>query len=250
VSPCVLFHLFPPCALLSRCGLGSCLALWQLGLAHRLQSDTYTTRNGPVLLVFLATEFYSGFRLLTNCVSPGFWNLSFTWILVSTESFWQRVCTYWFAWRLAFCLFPCLILLPGGFVCHSGIVKGSYYECTLLHFCFLGYLYLRGLLLIVIFHPTVTATICVGLFPTLFQYSEHIHLSDYTTIMAVPWLRSLVTGLSPRRPRFATRSIHVGFVVDKVALGQVSLRVLRFSHQYTIPPSLSKLISSGECVIC
>jgi hypothetical protein len=46
---------------------------------------------------------------------------------------------------------------------------------------------------------------------------------------AVPWLRSLVAGLSPQRPGFAPWSIHVGFVVDKVALGQVFLRVLRFS---------------------
>jgi hypothetical protein len=62
---------------------------------------------------------------------------------------------------------------------------------------------------------------------------------------AVPWLRSLIAGLSERRPRFAPGSIHVGFVVDKVALGQVSLRVLRFSPVSIIPPSLSKLISSG-----
>jgi hypothetical protein len=34
---------------------------------------------------------------------------------------------------------------------------------------------------------------------------------------------------SPRRPGFAPGSIHVGFVVDKVAVGQVFLRVLRFS---------------------
>jgi hypothetical protein len=39
----------------------------------------------------------------------------------------------------------------------------------------------------------------------------------------MPWLRSLVAGLSPRRPGFAPGSIHVGFVVDKVALGQVFL---------------------------
>jgi hypothetical protein len=45
----------------------------------------------------------------------------------------------------------------------------------------------------------------------------------------VPWLRSLVAGLSPRRPGFAPGSIHVGCVVDKVALRQVFLRVLRFS---------------------
>jgi hypothetical protein len=69
-------------------------------------------------------------------------------------------------------------------------------------------------------------------------------------IRAVPWLRSLVTGLSPRRPGFAPGSIHVGFVVDKVTLEQVFLRVLRFSSVNIIPPSLSKLITSGECVIC
>jgi pantoate kinase len=38
-------------------------------------------------------------------------------------------------------------------------------------------------------------------------------------LMAVPWLRLLV---SPRRPGFDSGSVHVGFVVDKVALGQFS----------------------------
>jgi hypothetical protein len=38
---------------------------------------------------------------------------------------------------------------------------------------------------------------------------------------AVPWLRRLAAGLPPRRPGFDPRSVHVGFVVDKVALGQV-----------------------------
>jgi hypothetical protein len=37
---------------------------------------------------------------------------------------------------------------------------------------------------------------------------------------------------------FAPGSIHVGFVVDKVALGQVFLRVLRFSPANIIPPLL------------
>jgi hypothetical protein len=71
-----------------------------------------------------------------------------------------------------------------------------------------------------------------------------------TSILAVPWLRSLVAGLSPRRPGFAPGSIHMGFVVDKVALGQVFIRILRFFPVYIIPPSFSKLMSSGECVIC
>jgi hypothetical protein len=38
---------------------------------------------------------------------------------------------------------------------------------------------------------------------------------------AVPWLRRLAAGLPPRRPGFDPGSVHVGFVVDKVALGQV-----------------------------
>jgi hypothetical protein len=40
---------------------------------------------------------------------------------------------------------------------------------------------------------------------------------------AVPWLRWLVTKLILRRPGFAPGSVHMGFVVDKVALGQVFL---------------------------
>jgi hypothetical protein len=42
------------------------------------------------------------------------------------------------------------------------------------------------------------------------------------TGLAVPWLRWLVAGLPPRRPGFDPGSVHVEFVVDKVALGQVS----------------------------
>jgi hypothetical protein len=42
-----------------------------------------------------------------------------------------------------------------------------------------------------------------------------------TPYLAVPWLRRLVAGLSPRRPGFDPGSVHVGFMVDKVALGQV-----------------------------
>jgi hypothetical protein len=41
-----------------------------------------------------------------------------------------------------------------------------------------------------------------------------------TAVRAVPWLRRLVAGLSPRRSGFDPGSVHVGFVVDKVALGQ------------------------------
>jgi hypothetical protein len=35
---------------------------------------------------------------------------------------------------------------------------------------------------------------------------------------AMPWLRWLVTGLSPRRPRLTSGSVHVGYVVDSAIL--------------------------------
>jgi hypothetical protein len=54
----------------------------------------------------------------------------------------------------------------------------------------------------------------------------------YIPVLAVPWLRRLVAGLPQRRPGFDPGSTHVGFVVDKAALGQVSLRVLRFISEY------------------
>jgi hypothetical protein len=59
-----------------------------------------------------------------------------------------------------------------------------------------------------------------------------------TLSMAVPCFRRLVAGLSPRRPGFDPGSVHVGFVVDNVALGQVFPRVLRFSPINFIPPVL------------
>jgi hypothetical protein len=54
---------------------------------------------------------------------------------------------------------------------------------------------------------------------------------------AVPWLRRLVGGLLPRRPRFDPRSIRVRSV-DKVALGMVFLRIFRFLPFSIIPPML------------
>jgi hypothetical protein len=56
--------------------------------------------------------------------------------------------------------------------------------------------------------------------------------------MAVPWLRRLTAGLPLGRPGFDPGSVHVGFVVDKVALGQGFLRVLKFSPVNFMPPVL------------
>jgi hypothetical protein len=55
---------------------------------------------------------------------------------------------------------------------------------------------------------------------------------------AVPWLRRLAAGLPALSPGFDPGSVHVGFVVDKVAMGQVFPRVLRFSPVNFIPPVL------------
>ena len=63
---------------------------------------------------------------------------------------------------------------------------------------------------------------------------------------AVPWLRRLVAGLPPRRPRFDPGLVYVGFVVDKVALGQVFPRVLRFSPVNIIPPVLHYTEKRGK----
>jgi hypothetical protein len=62
------------------------------------------------------------------------------------------------------------------------------------------------------------------------------------TFMAVPWLRGLVAGLSPRSLGFAPGPIHVEFMVYKVALGQAFLRAVRFSLVNIITSSFSILI--------
>jgi hypothetical protein len=51
----------------------------------------------------------------------------------------------------------------------------------------------------------------------------------------VPWLRRLVAGLSPRRPGFDPRPIHMSFAVEKVPLRQILLLVLRFFPFSIIP---------------
>jgi hypothetical protein len=43
----------------------------------------------------------------------------------------------------------------------------------------------------------------------------------YTFGQAMMWLRQLVTGFSPWRLRFDSREAHLGFVLDKVQIGQV-----------------------------
>jgi hypothetical protein len=56
-----------------------------------------------------------------------------------------------------------------------------------------------------------------------------------TLYMAVPWLKEFVTDLLPQRPGFDPRLVHVGFVVDEVALGQVFLKVFPCHCHSTTP---------------
>jgi len=60
----------------------------------------------------------------------------------------------------------------------------------------------------------------------------------FRILTPAPWLRRLVAGLSQRTPGFDPRSVYMRFVVDKVTLGQVFHRVLRFTlsvsfHQWS-----------------
>ena len=55
---------------------------------------------------------------------------------------------------------------------------------------------------------------------------------------AVPWLRLLVAGLSPRSHRFELTTVRVRFEVGKLALAKVFDRVHRFSHVIVIPTML------------
>jgi hypothetical protein len=54
----------------------------------------------------------------------------------------------------------------------------------------------------------------------------------------VPRLRRLLAGLSPQRPGFNQGPVLVRPVVDKVALGQAFLRVIRIFPVSIIPPML------------
>jgi len=51
-------------------------------------------------------------------------------------------------------------------------------------------------------------------------------------------LRQLATILSPWRPGFDSRPVHMDLVVDKAAAGQVFLQALQFSLTSVIPPVL------------
>jgi hypothetical protein len=80
-------------------------------------------------------------------------------------------------------------------------------------------------------HFEVTSLCPMGTCQTCYRFYCPISVTalQLSVLTAVPWFRRLVVYLSPRCVCFAHASMYVGFVMDKVALGQVFLRVLGFS---------------------
>jgi hypothetical protein len=74
----------------------------------------------------------------------------------------------------------------------------------------------------------------------LLPFRVNINVNKF---LAVSWLRRLVAGLSSRRLGLAPGSVHVGFTVDRVAMGKTILHVLRFSL-----PILFHCLSSYSCI--
>jgi hypothetical protein len=66
----------------------------------------------------------------------------------------------------------------------------------------------------------------------LAQYSTFLHPETHFKC------EETLNGLCPRRQVFDPGSIHVGFVMGEVELGQVFPRILRFAPVELIPPVL------------
>jgi len=51
------------------------------------------------------------------------------------------------------------------------------------------------------------------------------------------WLQQLVVGFSPLRPEVKARAVDVGFMGDKMAVGQIFLEVLQLSAVSIVVPT-------------
>ena len=74
--------------------------------------------------------------------------------------------------------------------------------------------------------------------PYVFGFTSR---SLFPWCQSVPWLRRLVTDLSPNRHVHDPGPVHVKFGVNIVALGQASLRVIRLS-----PVRIIVFLSEGQ----
>jgi hypothetical protein len=91
-------------------------------------------------------------------------------------------------------------------------------------------------------HPKRMWSVCVEF------GRSHLPLTSAVTnyfLWAVPWHKRLVTGFPHRQPGFDPRSSHVGLVVDKVALEQVSSEYFEFPCQFSFHQTLHHHLSSG-----
>jgi len=78
----------------------------------------------------------------------------------------------------------------------------------------------------------------------VFRTQHGVSETKFPSVLAVPWIWRLVTGLLPRKPGIKPRPLHAGFMVDEIALGHVLLRFLRFSSLIIIPPMIHNHRSS------
>ena len=77
--------------------------------------------------------------------------------------------------------------------------------------------------LMFVIHTNECTNICIKI---CYKYSYMVQCFC-TVLRAVPWLRWLVADLSLRRPGFDARPVQFRFVVHKVALGRVNLRMVQ-----------------------
>jgi hypothetical protein len=71
-----------------------------------------------------------------------------------------------------------------------------------------------------------------------------MHCHVVATVCMDCAMAQVVAGLSPWRSRFTARSVHLGFVVDKVALGLIFFEFFSFSQSisFLCSPPLSHII--------
>lgn len=79
--------------------------------------------------------------------------------------------------------------------------------------------------------------------PPVFAGSLGCEAQGYDVNVALPCLRRLVAGFLQRRSGFAAGSVHVVFVADKVAPGQVFSGVLQYSNADISPLQLQRINS-------
>jgi hypothetical protein len=87
------------------------------------------------------------------------------------------------------------------------------------HTVFVSYDYYK-----IISTNSVNVLVCIrrtAMFSVRKDVEFKYHLRNLRTSKAVPWLRRVVAGLSPRRAGFDTRSVRARYVMDKMTLRRV-----------------------------